>query len=288
MNQPIAARIYSRGYRQFTGTRQGLGGAMWALITHSVRSVFGFGRPGRYKVAPIAFGAFTYLNAVVIAGAAIIFGAELFSEIDFSYADTVNGNRSIAVLFTAVVAPGILVTDRRNGMFDMYLTTPLNRVTYLLSKTAAIVMSMLCITLGPALVQLVGLTLSDAGPDGVVNWLRLFGRILAAGAISAALFAGLALAVSAIADRALTAGIAIALLLLLTSIVGVLLIDAGYHPGWSLISTINTSHAVVTSIFGQKDDLDIPTYQRWAAAAAHLAIAGGVVGWQYSRRGSSR
>lgn len=288
MTQPHTARIYSRGYRRFDGERTGLAAAIWALVIHSARSVFGFGRPGRYKIAPILFGSLTYLNAIVIAGVAILLGSEFFSRFDFAYSQTVNGNRSMAVLFTAIVAPGILVTDRRNGMFDMYLTTPLNRATYLVGKAAAIVMSLLFVTLGPALVQLVGLTMSNAGPDGPLDWLRLFGQILAAGLLSAALFGSLALAVSAVADRALTAGIAIAVVLLLTSIVGNLLVEVGYHPGWSLISTINTSEAAVISIFGDTDGLAIPTYQRWLAVGAHLGVASGIVAWTYARRGSSR
>lgn len=288
MNQPVTAHIYSRGYRRFDGQRQGMAATIWTLVSHTVRNVFGLGRPARYKIAPILFGSFTYLRAIVIAGIAILLGSDLASELDFSYAATVNGNRSVAVLFTAVVAPGILVTDRRNGMFDMYLTTPLSRVTYLVGKTAAIMLSMMVVTLGPALVQLVGLTVSNAGPPGVVAWLQLFGRILAAGTVSAALFSGLALAVSAVADRAMTAGVAIAVVMLLSAIISSLLVDSGFDASWSLVSTINTSHSAVTTIFGEHDGQSIPTVVRWLAVAVHLSIAGGVVAWQYNGRRSSR
>ena len=46
------------------------------------------------------------------------------------------------LLFAGLVAPEVLVGDRRNGMLATYLSTPLHRGTYLVAKAAAVLLTL--------------------------------------------------------------------------------------------------------------------------------------------------
>ena len=50
-------------------------------------------------------------------------------------------------LFAAMVAPEILIADRRDGMLAMYLSTPLDRRTYLTAKAIAVTVTLGLVTL---------------------------------------------------------------------------------------------------------------------------------------------
>ena len=45
--------IYDLGYRGYEGPRLGRRAAIWALLTHSLRTAYGLGRNTRSKVMPV-------------------------------------------------------------------------------------------------------------------------------------------------------------------------------------------------------------------------------------------
>ena len=60
----------------------------------------------------------------------------------------------------------------------MYLSTPLNRRTYLASKALAVGLTLALVTLGPPILLLLGYTVEGVGPDGVDGWLTVLFRIV--------------------------------------------------------------------------------------------------------------
>ena len=56
------------------------------------------------------------------------------------------------------------MSDRRNGMLAMYLSTPLHRGTYLTAKVIAVVGTLGLVTLGPPILVLLGLHVRRLGP----------------------------------------------------------------------------------------------------------------------------
>ncbi len=84
------------------------------------------------------------------------------------------------------------MSDRRNGMLAMYLSTPLHRGTYLAAKAIAVGATLGLVTLFPPILVLLGYTFDGSGPDGVGHWMLTLFRIFVSGiAVSAALTVGL-------------------------------------------------------------------------------------------------
>jgi hypothetical protein len=77
----------------------------------------------------------------------------------------------------------------------------LNRPTYLIGKTIAIMLLLGLLTLGPPLMLLIALTLADSGPDTVQEWMGEFVAIAAAGVMMSAFYTAVSMAVSAATDR---------------------------------------------------------------------------------------
>ena len=125
------------------------------------------------------------------------------------------------LLFAGLVAPEVLVGDRRNGMLAMYLSTPLKRSTYLVAKAVAVLLTLAMVTLGPPLLLLIGYTFENAGPDGPGDWLIVLLRIfVSAFAVCGALTA-VSMAAASLTDRRAFASIGVVLLALASPAVAV-------------------------------------------------------------------
>lgn len=270
------ARIYDQGYRRYDGPRTGLVGAARALIIHSVRDALGLGRRARNKVFPFGIIIIAYLPAVAFIGLAVLLPAELRNE-GMSYADYYGMVMFSLYLFAGFVAPELLCRDRRSGMLGVFLSSPLNRPTYLASKAVATTVLMLLVTLGPPLLMLISYTLAGAGPGGLGDWLEVFAQIVASSLVMGALFAAVALAVSSLTDRT---GVATAINLALfpgSAMVSAILVEeAGLSVQLRLLSMMELSHELVYRIHGElgewRPPSDHPTLTLWLA---WLAWTGG-------------
>ena len=170
------ARILDRGYRQFDGQRLGIGNAIRSTAWQTTRSIFGLGRKARHKFFPMAILGITYLIVVIQLAAVFLFGQETAEFL------TTNSWQQVApgivmILFAALVAPDAIVRDQKNGMFSLYMSTPLTKSTYLAAKSFSVAGSILLITFGPALFYLLGKTIKGLGPDGVGQWFETFARL---------------------------------------------------------------------------------------------------------------
>ena len=155
------SEIHDRGYRKYEGTRSGVAGAVRSLTWQTIRSILGLGRPARHKVFPVIMVVIAALPAVIFVGIVI-----RFRDFDppVNYSDLFGYSYAAILLFAAMVAPEALVRDRRDGMFSLYLSTPLTRSSYVGAKVLAVLAVMMIITFGPVLLVLLGYTVTGDGP----------------------------------------------------------------------------------------------------------------------------
>ncbi len=280
------AQIVERGFQRYEGRRSGVPGAVRSVSWESTRATLGLGRPARNKIFPVIAVVIAYLPAVVFIGIAVLIPGNILEPEEVAdYAGYYGFIFLAIVLFTALVAPEVLVSDRRNGMLAMYLSTPLDRRTYLIAKGVAIAAMLGLVTLLPPVLLLIGYTVENAGPDGVVAWIATLGRILLSGvAISAALGA-VSMAASSLTDRRAFAAVGIVMLLIATPILASALIEgADMSPYVRLIVISVIPFELVFRIFG--DPGEFPELATWAVVAANLAwTIGGIsiVWWRYSK-----
>ena len=213
------ARIHDRGYLAYDGPRHGPGRAMVVLSYHTVQRVLGLKRSNWQKVMPAIALLVAFVPAIVFIGLAALLPASS----DFELGDPAGYYVPISFvlfLFTSFVTPEALCTDRRSGMLGLYLASPLNRDTYLASKFVAVIAVLGVMTIGPTLLMLIAFTLDGSGPDGAIDWLIEFGRVLASGLAMAAFWGSLALAISSLSPRRTLASVAIFVSLLVSAAVG--------------------------------------------------------------------
>ena len=282
---PRGAQIVDRGFQRYDGPRAGIFQAIRSVTWQSIRSTLGLGRPARHKIFPVLAVAIAYVPAIAFVGLSVLVGDILDPNEIADYASYYGFITAAILLFAGLVAPEVLVGDRRNGMLAMYLSTPLHRGTYLAAKAAAVVLTIALVTLGPPLLLLVGYTFENAGPDGLGAWLLVLGRIFASAfAVSAALRA-ISMAASRLTDRRAFASIGVVLLALASPAVASALVEgAELSPNWRLIDVFSMPFELVYRIFGEPGNFPELSTVNVVAVNAAWTIGGlAVVGWRYSR-----
>jgi ABC-2 type transport system permease protein len=279
------ATIAARGFQRYEGPRSGVAGAVRSVSWQSIRATLGLGRPARHKIFPVAAVVIAYLPAVVFVGVSIVVGDLLDPNEVADYAGYYGFITAAILLFAALVAPEVLVSDRRNGMLALYLSTPLHRGTYLAAKAIAVLAMLGLVTLGPPLLLLVGYTVDGHGPDGLGSWLAVLVRVvLSAVAVSAALTA-VSMAASCLTDRRAFAAIGVVLLALATPALASALVEgAGLSPSWRLVDVFSMPFELVYRIYGEPGNF--PELSTASVVAVNLSwTLGGlaVVAWRYSR-----
>lgn len=277
------ARILERGYRRYTGPRQGQAHAVRSVIAHTLRRILGLRRPTRAKVLPVLSIVFAYVPAIVFVGIIALFGRfggrEQARQIIPEYSEYYGFIISAIVLFVAFVAPEALCPDRRSKVLSLYLASPLTRMTYLLAKASAVAIVIAFVTVGPPLLLLLGLMMQSAGPDGPLEVAKVLIRILESGLFLAALYTAISMAIASLTDRRAVAAAATLFLLVGSGIVNATLTE-GLGASDNLIG-INLSGgplSLVTVIYGEGDIAGVDTWVlatsmiAWTVAAAAVAI----------------
>ncbi|HYN34763.1 MAG TPA: ABC transporter permease [Ilumatobacteraceae bacterium] len=280
------AQIVERGFQRYEGRRSGVPGAIRSVSWESIRATLGLGRPARTKIFPVIAVVIAYLPAIVFVGIAILIPGDILEPEEIADYPGYYGFIILAiVLFSALVAPEVLVSDRRNGMLAMYLSTPLDRRTYLTAKGVAVVATLSLVTIGPPLLLLIGYTVEGAGPDGPADWLLTLGRIVLSGAAISAALAAVSMAASSLTDRRAFAAIGIVLLVLASPILAAALVEgADLSPSWRLIDISTMPFELVFRIYEQPGNF--PELSTWSVVVSNLVwTLGGVaiVWWRYSK-----
>jgi ABC-2 type transport system permease protein len=280
------AQIVERGFQRYEGRRSGVAGAIRSVSWESIRATLGLGRPARTKIFPVIAVVIAYLPAVVFVGIAVLIPGDILEPEEVADYPGYYGFIILAiVLFSALVAPEVLVSDRRNGMLAMYLSTPLDRGTYLTAKAIAVISTLGLVTLGPPVLLLIGYTVEGAGPDGIDGWLLTLFRISLSGVAISAALAAVSMAASSLTDRRAFAAIGIVLLVLASPILAAALVDgAELSPSWRLIDISSVPFELVFRIFDQPGNF--PELSTWSVLLSNAVwTLGGiaVVWWRYSK-----
>lgn len=282
------AQIYDRGYRSYDGERAGIGWSMWSLGVDATRRAFGLKRPAKHKVLPIICLLLAFVPALIYVGiSAIIPGIE--STDILAYEDYYGFIGSAIVLFGAGVAPDVLSTDRRTGMLAMYMASPLDRATYILSKVTAVFAVMLTMTMLPLLFMLVANIIVGSGPDGFGGYIKLILQIVGSGLITGLYFTGVSMAIAATTPKRSIASVGFVGAMLIPQVLVVALIEGGDAPDEvGLLSLLELPFAAARRIFGA----DFGDFQGIDSVGSGLVIfttlavgIGGVIftWWRYQR-----
>jgi ABC-2 type transport system permease protein len=197
------ARIFEPGYRPYRGVRLGVSHSVSALARHTAERMLGLKRPARYKVLPFASVIIAYLPAIAFIGilALIPNGRIRIPNLIPGPGRYYGFITAAIILFAALAAPEALCPDKRSRFLGIYLSSPLNRSTYLLAKAIAVIGVLLLVTLGPPLLLLIGLALQNDGPRSFGEFMGTLGQILATGVALSLMFGALSLAIPSLTDR---------------------------------------------------------------------------------------
>lgn len=242
MSSTDNARILDRGYRKFDGQRLGVGSAIRSTAWQTTRSIFGLGRKARHKFFPMAIIGVVYLIVVIQLAVVFLFGEETAEFL------TTNSWEQVApgivmILFAALVAPDAIVRDQKNGMFSLYMSTPLTKPTYIAAKTLSVAGSILLITFGPGFLYLLGKTVKGMGPDGIGQWFETFGRLLLACVLVSLFLCIFGLAFSCFTNRRAIASIVVFLAYMGPAIAsGVLYDETNIGENILLLNPVETAY----------------------------------------------
>ena len=283
------ARIMERGYRRYTGTRQGQAHAVRSVIAHTLRRILGLRRPTRAKVLPFLSIVFAYVPAIVFVGIISLFarfgGRSQARQIIPEYSEYYGFIISAIVLFVAFVAPEALCPDRRSRVLSLYLASPLTRMTYLLAKASAVAIVIMGVTVGPPLLLLLGLMMQSAGPDGPLEVIKVVIRILESGIFLAVLYTSISMAIASLTDRRAVAAAATLFVLVGSAIVSETLIEGlGASVNLRALNLSAGPLEVVVKIYGERNiNVEADTWVLAASMAAWIAVASTVAIVRYRR-----
>lgn len=217
MSDAVAGSIYDLGYQRYGGVRLGRRHAIWALYLHSLRGVFGIGRPLSSKVGPIGLALVALLPAIVQLGVAAISQQEVKAIRPESYYQIIE---VVLAAFCAVVAPELAGRDQRTHTLSLYFSRALRREDYALAKYGALITGMLAITAVPQIVMFVGngLAASNFGSYLGDKWTDL-PSIIGSAVLLSCLVAGIGLVIAAQTPRRAFSTVGILAAFLLTSAV---------------------------------------------------------------------
>ena len=282
-----SAEIFDRGYRKFEGERSGVGGAIRSLSWQTTRSILGLGRKARHKIFPILVIAIAFLPAIIYVGMAALFPADLFGgdegRPEFWELLGFETSGVAIVLFCAMVVPEALVRDRRDGMFSLYLSTPLSKTSYLASKVFAVMATLMIVTVGPALFFLLALTFEGVGPSGLVNWAQTAGQIFIAGLGISGVLAAPAFAAASITDRRAFASVAAVLVFLGSSIIVDLLLASDFSQDLYVFDIVTMAFEFSARVFGDRSSnlRFMSDTQVFLSCGLWTALSGSVVAYRY-------
>jgi ABC-2 type transport system permease protein len=273
--------IYDLGYRRYDGPRLGRRHAVEALFIYSLRAVFGLGRSGRAKIAPIVLGGLIALPAVFSVGVGALVGGRASEMNPITLEGYLPFVQTMLVFFVAAQAPELLVRDQRHRVLTLYFSRALERIDYVAAKYLALVTAVALVLALPQVILIIGLLFGTPSlSDGLAAVVPVLWPVVGRTIIVAALLAGVGLVASAFTvRRAFAAGAIIAAFLVMSGVVTVLVSRVGLDGPLALVALADPfalMDAVSALLFGVEPDMpailrsDLP---RWAFAVAAVAVS---------------
>ncbi|NUW30449.1 ABC transporter permease [Nonomuraea sp. SMC257] len=187
------SEIYDIGYRHYDGPRLGRGHTTRALTVHSLRGVFGLGRPARSKLVPFSLAAIMVLPAIV--SIAIM---ALMRRAGMSYSGYAVIMQAVVAIFLAAQAPTVVAPDLRFRVLPLYLSRPVTITEYVGAKVVAMTVALYALLAVPLTVMFAGELLIDLpGPPRTKEYV---GAMLT-GLLLAVLLAAFGLAIASLTPR---------------------------------------------------------------------------------------
>jgi len=277
------AKIYSQGYRRYDGERTGLPGAIRSLQKQSLREALGMRRPARHKIIPILIILFSYLPAIGFVGFAIVaktFGGDTIGDIAKDiipdYADFYGLTNFAVIVLAGLVIPSLLCSDKRNGMLGVYLSSPLNRASYMIGKLWASFLILLTVTLGPPLLLLIALSLQGFGPESFSDWIKTFGQIVMGSSLIGLFYVLISMAISTFTDRRNIASVIFFAILFGSSAVIAIVQDVTEITFIRLLNPLLVPLRLVQRVFGTEGGwtyADNSTFSIWISWIAFTGIS---------------
>lgn len=262
--------------------RQGVATSMTALGRHTMRRILGLRRPHRYKILPVIILGIAYLPSIAFLGLAAMIPEQMADQV-LSSVDFYGSILVAVILFTALAGPQTLCPDRRHRTLGLYLASPLNRTTYLVTNAAALGAVLFVVTLGPPLLGQVGFALLDvSGPPLALSVLR----IVASAIVLATLYGMVGIAGASFTDRRAFASAGIFLGLFGLTIASEVLRDALDLPGWVQLMDIATLGIALVNRIHAIEAVDLPdvaTPVLVLGAIAWVVVLGALSHWRYRR-----
>ncbi|MCK2215125.1 ABC transporter permease [Actinomadura sp. ATCC 31491] len=154
------SEIYDIGYRHYDGPRLGRAHAFQALAVHSLRGVFGLGRPARSKIMPFALFAIMLLPAVVS-----IALMALLQQRGVAYSGYAVIMQAVVAIFLAAQAPTVVAPDLRYRVLPLYLSRPVSVTEYVAAKVAAMTTAVFLLVAVPLTLTFAGELIIDMPGD---------------------------------------------------------------------------------------------------------------------------
>jgi ABC-2 type transport system permease protein len=251
--------IYDLGYRGYEGPRLGRRAAIWALLTHSVRTAYGFGRSTRSKALPVGLAVLAILPSVLALGILMLIstlgapGEAIEAISPVKYGTLFPMIAMLVFLFCASQAPELFGRDQQMGVLPLYFSRAVSRLDYAAARFLGLYLAVLVLVSVPYLLLLVGRVL--VAPDlfdGLAAETPSLPQAIAVGLIIAALVGSISAAVASLTPRRSYATVAIIAIFLIPNIAAAMLV--GLHAGAigqiaALLSPADVLDGVNASLF---------------------------------------
>ncbi len=214
--------IFDIGYQHYDGPRNGRLHAVWSLWVNGFRTTLGLGRGTLAKLLPFGMLIATVAPAAGVVLLATIFGPE--EDILPSHEDYYGLISILLLLFSAIVAPELIIPDRRSGVINLYLVRPITAIDYVAARWASFLGLSLILVYSGQVLLLIGFLLTAGDPVDYLrdNWLDI-PKFLAAGALVALFVTTIPLAVSSFTTRrTYAAAVVIAVFVISVPVAGML------------------------------------------------------------------
>ncbi|MFC0358980.1 ABC transporter permease [Kytococcus schroeteri] len=266
--------IHDLGYRGYDGPRAGRLGTLGYLVRQGYASAFGIGRTWKGKVMPWLCLALMCAPMLITGAVMVIFGG-LAEEPIFHPARVPYAFATLVALFAAVASPVLFSADLRSRAIVHYLSRPLSRTDYVLSRLGALVLALFTLQAVGILVGTLGWWLGggDAGTVWGAALVGGLGALLVSVAVGT--LAGLVAALTP--RRGVATAVILGVLLVLSAVVSVVneaVTSMGSQHGllarWASLLSPNTAVERVMAWLTGNEELT-PALDD-ATAAGYLAV----------------
>lgn len=252
--------VYDLGYEPYGGERRGRGGARRTIVADGIRRVLGLRRKARRKILPWTLVIIAVIPAVVAVGLAFFIPANAADQIDLAsqYGTFYVLGGTIALLFSSLAAPELLIPDRKDGVLSMLSSRPLTSDDYVFARFAAVASVVAAFLLVPQLMLYFGEagTHADGIFTGLVDTAHKLPKSLFVGAVYTLTFVPLAFVVAGLSKRkAIASAIYVAGMLALSGVADGLVRQADFagHRWFALIAPFDTANSLALWVFDEGD-----------------------------------